>query len=91
MSDTLDIQIAIELDTPDIEIEIEEENPEIEMEVTMDGSLPAYTGKYEVQSGLYEDEILKTGGKSMQYDMTVKPIRFTELGNPSGGITVIIG
>lgn len=54
------------------------------------GTLPWYTGDYEVTPRKVE-QVLPTDNKGMRDDVTIHAIYRAEVINPSGGITVTIG
>ena len=77
------------------EIEVDVDNPgeidvSIEGELIPVGDFKHYDGDYSVKPK-FEEQILKTKNKVMDFDVDVKPISIIETPNPSGGLTVIIG
>lgn len=52
--------------------------------------LPYYTEEYIVTPKIYEQS-LDTDNKSLTQDIVVRSIPYTEVTNPEGGLTVIIG
>lgn len=81
----------------DIELEIDDEKEatsEIEFEldevIQGGGALPYYKGLYTVIPKVKEQK-LPTKDKSMAKDLTVTEIPYSEVSNPQGGNTVIIG
>lgn len=54
------------------------------------GTLPYYTGAYEV-TPRKQEQVLGTKNKSMRDDVTINPITYSETTNPEGGKTVVIG
>lgn len=52
--------------------------------------LPYYEGAYVVTPKVREQE-LETANKSMTTDVLVESIPYTEVSNPSGGMTITIG
>lgn len=62
----------------------------VEPAVTVNVGGDIYTGEYTVNPD-FSGKTLETKGKTMDEDVTVKPIEVTRVGNPSGGTTVYIG
>lgn len=54
------------------------------------GAVPPYTGETRVTPG-FEEITLATKNLRMQDDVVVEQIPITEVSNPAGGITFIIG
>ena len=54
------------------------------------GHFPYYTGSYTVEPRKVQ-QILPTRNKSMREDLVVNEIYYSEVSNPSGGNTVVIG
>ena len=77
------------------EIEVDVDNPG-EIDVSIEGELISvgdykhYDGDYSVKPK-FEEQILKTKNKVMDFDVDVKPIPVEKVSNPSGGNTIIIG
>lgn len=69
-----------------------EESPIINLTIEegSGGTLPYYTGSYEVTPRKVE-QVLGTKNKSMRDDVTINPITYSETTNPEGGKTVVIG
>lgn len=69
--------------------------PEVEFQlppflVVQAGTLPVYTGEYEVDPD-FERTILETKNKVLTDDLVVNPIEVSRVSNTSGGTTVYIG
>ena len=64
------------------------------LDFTIEGSsesrLPYYEGSYEVDPRKIQ-QILETANKSMENDVVINPIFYSEVENPAGGNTVYIG
>lgn len=54
------------------------------------GILPAYTGSYNVIPKV-KSQKLETKNKSMTNDINVEKIPYSEVSNPEGGKTIVIG
>ena len=55
------------------------------------GSVPVYTGEYEVTPKTYEETVLPTKDKKLTANVEVRKIPQYEVSNQSGGETLIIG
>ena len=75
-----------------IEVEIQSNNQEFDLETSevIGGRLPLYEGAYSVEPRKVQ-QTLETKDKSMARNVTVEAIHFSEVENPSGGMTVNIG
>ena len=62
----------------------------VEPAVTVSVGGDLYTGDYTINPD-FSGKTLETKGKTMDEDVTVKPIEVTRVSNPSGGTTIYIG
>lgn len=90
----IDLDIDVELGES-IDLDLLETNDEINLEVTdvvviHQGVLPYFEGPYILYPKVSE-QMIDTKDKSMSDDVTVKSIPYSEVDNPYGGKTVIIG
>lgn len=70
---------------------LECEDLSISGDMTLGGDLlPYYTDEYIVTPKIFQQN-LDTDNKSLTSDIIVRPIPYSEVTNPEGGLTVIIG
>ena len=83
------IGLAIDKEIPlDVDFQI---SSNLELYINEGGSaLPYYEGEYEVNPRKVQ-QILETKNKSMANDVVINPIFYSEVTNPQGGNTVVIG
>lgn len=88
----LDIQLGVEAQNRDIEIAVSKRRKYLTMTIEKSGyTPPEYPGPYTVTPTFYYQQRLGTAGKSMAEDVIVENIRVTQMINPQGGKTVVIG
>lgn len=81
MSEALDIRIEVNRTWKTIDFAVEKGG----------AAYPEYEGPYEVTPALYWQQRLATRKRSMEEDVLVGSIPISEVSNPQGGITVLIG
>ncbi len=90
---TKEINLNVDGRHPDVRIDIQgREHKNINFTVSGSaGRKDPYTGPYEVEAKLEEDQIMETNGKIMTNDMTFKGMEVKVVPNPAGGLTYYIG
>lgn len=81
---SLMIPLDVTVSTGDMEIDID-------LSDSGGGKLPTYDGEYTVTPKPFLEQVLATKNKSLVDDVTVLEIPYSEVSNPSGGITCNIG
>ena len=88
------IEVNITPKRPVISINVEDEKDTIEVGIGAPHSgtdFPIYTGPTLVKPEPYYYQILETDKKALKENITVLPIPYFEMSNPSGGTTIYIG
>jgi len=90
--------IDLEVESDELDFDLEVENDILELDLDTDQTIvvnritgDVYDGSYLVTPLAKDEVVLKTYGKVMRDDVTVKKVPYFETSNESGGYTVYIG
>jgi len=88
------VEVELQQNNYEVFLDVNENKQEIPIDVnvvvTGGGHFPWYEGEYTV-APRKEDQVLETRNTSMANDFTIEAIHYSEVTNPSGGLTVNIG
>lgn len=88
-SKKIEIDITIPCEDIDLDIRLNDAQIDLEIEEGVGGRLPNYKGPYDVIPKVYEQK-LETANKSMEDDVLIEKIPYSETANSGGGTTVNI-